>query len=230
MASPTKLLLFDIDGTLVKAASGKILIQVMMDQLGCFVENHRDVYLGGADLSVVPELLKRNNIQVDDVDGVTKEILQIYDQQVTEALKQPGEIHTLPGADALLDQLNKDSQYALGLVTGNTKAGAYAKLTPPGLHAYFNFGAFGDDHGERDLLPPLALQRANEFYSTTFSTENTWIIGDTPKDIRCAKANDLRCLAVASGWIDAQTLTNHQPDAVVDDLCDPEQILEILNQ
>ncbi len=230
MITPTKLLLFDIDGTMLKAPSGQVLLEVISDQLGQSIDNQHEVYLGGTDLTVVPELLEKNNIQVDDVDAFTQTVLQDYDQRVTSALEAPGKVRLLEGTQALVEHLNELPQFALGLVTGNTKVGAYAKLSPPGLADYFKFGAFGDDHGNRDLLPPLAMQRASKLHSTTFASENTWIIGDTLKDIRCAKANGLRCLAVASGWIDAQTLKDHQPDEVIDDLCDLEQVLKILNR
>jgi len=230
MNAPSKLLLFDIDGTMLKAPSGQVLIETIAEQLGRPIDNHHEIYLGGTDLTVVPELLERNNIQVEDVDAFTQIVLQDYDQRVTSALEAPGKVRLLEGTKALVEYLNELPQFALGLVTGNTKVGAYAKLTPPGLADYFKFGAFGDDHGNRDLLPPLAVDRANQHHDTEFFKENTWIIGDTQKDIRCAKANGLRCLAVASGWIDADTLQQHEPDAVMHDLSNIEQVLEILNR
>lgn len=230
MTPPTKLLLFDIDGTLVKAPSGQVMVQVIAEQLGRPVQNFRELYMGGTDLTLVPQLLDKNNIEVEDVKTFTKTALDLYDQRIGPALNMEGIVQLLPGTKALIQTLIEQPQFALGLVTGNTKAGAYAKLAPHRLDGYFAFGAFGDDDGNRDLLPPLAVERASAHLSTTFAAEHTWIIGDTLKDIRCAKANNLRCLAVASGWTDAQTLADHQPDVVVDDLSDAEKILQILNQ
>lgn len=230
MALPTKLLLFDIDGTLVKAPSGQVMVEVIAEQLGRPVQNFRELYMGGTDLTLVPQLLDKNNIRVDDVETFTKTALHLYDQRIGPALSVQGTVQLLPGTKALIQGLIEQPQFALGLVTGNTRAGAYAKLAPHRLDGYFAFGAFGDDDGNRDLLPPLAVERANVHLSTSFAAEHTWIIGDTLKDIRCAKANGLRCLAVASGWTDAQTLAAHHPDVVVDDLSNSEQILKILNR
>ena len=105
----------------------------------------------------------------------------------------------LPGAERLTSRAMEKETIAQGLLTGNLFAGAQVKLNSFGLMERFPFGAFADDSMERILLGPIAMQRANAFHDTTFSPSDTIVIGDTPRDIACAKAFGARSLAVASG-------------------------------
>jgi len=89
-----------------------------------------------------------------------------------------------------------------------------------GLHAYFPFGAYGCDHADRNLLGPLALQRAAAHAARSFTAEETWIIGDTPKDIACARALGARCLAVATGRFSVSELEAAGADFVIGSLLD----------
>jgi phosphoglycolate phosphatase-like HAD superfamily hydrolase len=86
------------------------------------------------------------------------------------------------------------------------------------LAGYFSFGAYGCDHADRNLLGPIALQRAEKHTGKSFSAGETWIIGDTPKDIACAKAIGARCLAVATGSFSMSQLQSHGADIVVSSL------------
>lgn len=226
-----KLLLFDIDGTLVKTngAAGKLMVQSIEIEVGSPIQATRDVYLGSTDRLIVKTLLERNGVAVDDVESATDRILSRYAHAVHAALAPAGTVTPLPGVAELLHRCSQRQDLALGLVTGNIQAGARAKLIPPDLDRHFHVGAFGDDALDRDLLPPIAVWRAEAFFASTFEPRNTWIIGDTPKDIGCAQANGLRCLAVASGWIGHQELRGHQPDAVLDDLSDTDAVLRLFD-
>jgi phosphoglycolate phosphatase-like HAD superfamily hydrolase len=101
------------------------------------------------------------------------------------------------------------------LLTGNTEQGAGIKVRHFGLADYFAFGAYGCDHADRNRLGPIALQRAEAHAGKAFSAKETWIIGDTPKDIACAKAIGARCLAVATGSFSIEQLQSHGADLVV---------------
>ena len=83
---------------------------------------------------------------------------------------------------------------------------------------HFPFGAFGDDHHDRNELGPVALERASGHTGREFSAEGTLVIGDTPKDIRCAKAIGARCLAVATGSFTTGQLRDHGAEIVVESL------------
>ena len=106
---------------------------------------------------------------------------------------------TIEGAVTLLDELAARPHAALGLLTGNIAGGAASKVRHYGLAAYFAFGAYGCDDADRNRLGPVALDRATTHTGRGFTPRETWIIGDTPKDIACARAIGARCLAVATG-------------------------------
>jgi phosphoglycolate phosphatase-like HAD superfamily hydrolase len=118
----------------------------------------------------------------------------------------------------LLERLAGDGSVAVGLLTGNIAGGAQAKMRHFGLDHHFPFGAFGDDHHDRNELGPVALERASGHAGRSFSPRETLVIGDTPEDIRCAQAMGARCLAVATGSFSAAQLREHGAEIVVESL------------
>lgn len=133
----------------------------------------------------------------------------------------------LPGVSALLEDLQSEG-VVLGLLTGNIADGAKAKLDHYGLGSYFGFGAFGDDHHDRNRLGPVALQRARQYGGDGFSPESSMVIGDTPKDIACGKAMGALTLAVATGGFSVEELKAYGADYVVEDLSS-EEVRRILS-
>jgi phosphoglycolate phosphatase-like HAD superfamily hydrolase len=87
-----------------------------------------------------------------------------------------------------------------------------------GLDHHFGFGAFGSDHADRNLLGPIALERAVRHNGRDHSAARTWVIGDTPKDIACARAMGARCVAVATGRFTVRELEAFGADRVVESL------------
>ena len=132
----------------------------------------------------------------------------------------------LPGVKSLLDSLS-EGDATLGLLTGNIARGAWGKLDYYGLSDYFAFGAFGDDHRDRNQLGAFALERAATHSGRSFHAEQTVVIGDTPKDIACGKAMGAITLAVATGGFTVDELAAFDPDHVVEDLESPE-VVELL--
>ncbi len=135
----------------------------------------------------------------------------------------------LPGIKALLQELHARQQVALGLLTGNLERGAQLKLTHYGVDHFFPFGAFADDHHDRNALGQFAQQRATALHGVHFDPKRTTIIGDTPHDVSCARAIGARVLAVATGAFTADALAACDPDAVLENLSDLQQVLEALN-
>jgi phosphoglycolate phosphatase-like HAD superfamily hydrolase len=124
----------------------------------------------------------------------------------------------LDGVHDLLAELAGRSDACIGLLTGNTAGGAAAKMRHFGLAGHFPFGAYGCDYADRNRLGPIALERAAVHTGRSFTAGETWVIGDTPKDIACAHAIGARCLAVATGQFTAETLETHGADQVVESL------------
>ena len=137
--------------------------------------------------------------------------------------RMPGVV--LPGVVELLPALRaRSDEFALGLLTGNFAAAAELKLGHYGLAEFFQFGAFADDSFDRNLLGPVALGRARErFGAGAFAdpTRDVLVLGDTPRDIACARACGAKVLAVATGKHPREDLAAHGPDYLFDTLDDP---------
>jgi phosphoglycolate phosphatase-like HAD superfamily hydrolase len=129
-------------------------------------------------------------------------------------------VRALPGVTALLET-SSASGVALGLLTGNLRRGAETKLASKDLWRYFPFGAFADDCEDRNLLGPYALRRACAHHGVDFAPANTWVIGDTPHDVICARAFGARAIAVATGRHSVDQLQVENPDAVFNDFGNP---------
>ena len=133
----------------------------------------------------------------------------------------PGKVFA--GVPQLLDTLARDKGFALGLLTGNIAEGGMHKVGVHSLGHHFPFGAWGGDHWDRNKLGPIALKRASRHHDYRFSPEETWIIGDTPKDIACARACGARVMAVATGRFSEADLRD--ADVVFSDLSDTKEVI-----
>jgi phosphoglycolate phosphatase-like HAD superfamily hydrolase len=134
----------------------------------------------------------------------------------------------LPGIAPLLQTLRARPGVVLALLTGNVERGAKVKLTHYGVWEFFEFGAYADDHHDRNELGPFAQQRALERHGVAFPPEHTFILGDTPHDIACARAIGARAVAIATGKFTRAELAAHAPDFLFDDLTDEHAVLSAL--
>ena len=211
------LFLFDIDGTLVDTGGAGM---ASLKEATCEIFGHEgpDLDLAGStDLGIVA------NIHLHFAVQPTRERFDAYIDVYLARLKWNlthggfnGRIY--PGVSELLTELAARPDVAVGLLTGNTAGGAAVKMRHFRLAEYFSFGAYGCDHADRNRLGPFALERAASHAGRTFLPANTWIIGDTPKDIACAHAIGARCLAVATGSFSTSELEAHGADQVVESL------------
>ena len=133
----------------------------------------------------------------------------------------------LPGVLELLQKLKSRKHLVLALLTGNVSRGAQLKLEHYGVWHFFEFGAFADDHHDRNELGPFARSRAKERHGREFSADID-VIGDTPRDIACGKALGARTIAVATGTWRREQLAEHQPDFLIDDLSDVDRVIDTL--
>lgn len=208
------LYLFDIDGTLVDTAgAGMAALNEATREF--FGGDGPPLDLAGAtDLGIVLGL--HEHFGIEATPARVADYLAVYQDRLDWNLAHggfPGRV--IPGASELLETLAAKGTGTLGLLTGNTESGAASKVRHYGLDAYFAFGAYGSDHSDRNRLGPIALERAAAHAGRTFLAAETWIIGDTPKDIACAKAIGARCLAVATGRFTVRELADFGADEVV---------------
>ena len=126
-----------------------------------------------------------------------------------------------PGIPELIGRLSARG-HVLGIITGNVRATAWSKLRHAGLDHAFAFGAYGDEHHDRNEITRIALSRAPAGSSARL------LVGDTPLDVRAAKANGLIAVAVATGWVTADELAAAGADLVLPDFADTDARIDQL--
>ncbi len=223
-------MLFDIDGTLVVTggAGQRAMNRAFHDVFG-IPEAFKGVDLAGrTDTSIVGDAFARLGMAAD-VDN-TSRFRERYLVCLQEEVPRPGTgKRVLPGISPLLDALEPDARNFLALLTGNYADAAEVKLGHFDLWRYFRCGAFGEDHGDRNHLVPVAMRRARACgLPPHVEAVHTVVIGDTPRDVACAHAHGARCLAVATGEHSADALRGAGADVVFDDLGDTPAVLHAL--
>jgi len=223
-----RLVLFDIDGTLLWGGPAKVAFETaMIETYGTVGDVSRVSFAGKTDPQIARELLGGAGLAARAIDEGFPELWARYLGYLGEGLtRTPMEV--LAGVHELLDALALAGDVALGLVTGNIAGGAELKLGSAGLWERFAVGGFGSDHEERDHLPAIALERARAHWKAVLSARDAVIVGDTPRDVACGRAAGILTLAVATGRFSAEELRRAGADHVVDDLSATQALVELL--
>ena len=213
-------LLFDIDGTLIQTggAGGAALMTAFSD-LFDVAEPKEVPFSGRTDRGIVRSLFRAHGI--DDTDLNWHRLKDEYLRRLTIYLPQREGL-VLPGIERLLDHLSARQGVAVGLLTGNVRDGARMKLEHFRLFHHFAFGGYGDHHVDRDDVAREALAACRAHLCHEVLADRVWVIGDTPFDVRCARAIGARVAAVATGWHSRDRLAATAPDLLLDDFdqCD----------
>jgi len=226
-----RILLFDIDGTLLDPAGEgrRCLHRALEDVFG--VTGPVDTYdmAGKTDWQIVTDLMTLAGLEPETIGASLPAAFAAYARHV-EIAAPNFKMRVLPGVLDLVSQLSADQRFILGLVTGNVREAVPHKLRAVGLDpGAFTFGAFGSEHIDRNQLPALALYRLEQHLGEPTPPETALVIGDTPHDIACARHSGLRVLCVASGTYSQDALAPHNPDFLLDDLGDLAAVMEIFN-
>jgi phosphoglycolate phosphatase len=218
--------LFDIDGTLLASGgAGKAALELAFSEIFDIPLRVQIPYSGRTDRAIARDLLRTH--EIDDSLENWQRLLAGYLARLPDSLNRHNG-RVLPGILAVLDALQQRADVAIGLLTGNVRAGARVKLGHFGLYDHFAFGGFGDHHFDRDDVAREALTAVRAHLGDRATPERVWVIGDTPLDVRCARAIGANVVAVATGIHTCEQLREAKPDLTLADLADPAPFLDRL--
>jgi phosphoglycolate phosphatase-like HAD superfamily hydrolase len=213
-----RLVLFDIDGTLVHTggAGVKAFAKVFETAFGAVDGFERLKFAGRTDVSLVREFFG-----VHEIAATPENFQRFFERYVfwLDQILRQSRSELCPGVWEFIAGLqNLPQPPLLGLLTGNIRLGAEIKLRHFDLWEVFVTGAFADDHEERDRIAAIAHERGARLLNGNLPPQQVLVIGDTPLDIRCARAIGAKVLAVATGGHKLEELKQHQPDWAAADL------------
>jgi phosphoglycolate phosphatase len=221
-----RLILWDVDGTLLSTdgIAAEEMRAAMRAVVGPSAPMARTAYAGKTDWQIIRESLPA--LAPEAIDERLHEFIDSYLGRLTlrrDELRARSRL--FPGVPAALEALAATARQAP--LTGNIAAVARLKLECVGLLQMLDVeaGAYGDDHHHRPELVPVAAARAAARYGRPFRGSQIVVVGDTPFDIACGKANGARTVAVATGPFSLEELQRHEPDALLPDLADTERVV-----
>lgn len=222
-----RLLLFDIDGTLITSggAGEAALADAMRDAFGV-EEDFQGITIAGATDSLLARLM----LEKHGLEASPENVTALLDRYLHFLkLRMPRhEGRLLPGILELLKRLAGRKDCVTALLTGNLRRGAEIKLAHYGVWEFFQFGAFADDHHDRNELGNFAKSRAVEAHGREFPAEDIFVIGDTPRDVACGRAIGAKTVAIATGSYSVGELRDCSPDFLFADLSEIDAVIAVL--
>lgn len=226
-----KLVLFDIDGTLLLSdgAGRRAIHRALIEVYG--TTGPSDYHFDGkTDRQIVRELMRMEGHDDQRIDAEMQRLFELYLRHLPDELSAEGhQAYTLPGVPELLDALEARADVILGLLTGNLEDGARAKLNAVGIaFDRFRIGAYGSDHEHRPELPAIARARTRQQLGIDIRGERIVVIGDTPADLTCGRALGAAAIGVATGRYSVEDLLAHAPAAVFEDLSNTDAVVRAI--
>jgi phosphoglycolate phosphatase-like HAD superfamily hydrolase len=215
-------LFWDLDGTLLLTGRAGLFAfeDAVLEVTGRKMDFSELSTPGMTDAGVAALVLREAG--VEPTEELADQVLRIYERELPASLpRRQGRV--LEGVREVLEDLDGRGDVRSFLLTGNTPAGARAKLTHYGLWEFFSDreGAFCIDHGSRTDIARRALALFPE-------AEERYVIGDTPADVECGKAIGARTIAVAAGWHSAEELVAAEPWTVLDRIPEPREFRQLV--
>jgi len=226
-----KVLLFDIDGTLMKAGGAGFRAMELAIERRLGVRNATEGIIphGKTDPLILKEILRRIGVGPTTISSLLPRLIADYERFLAVEMPRAPAV-LLPGVRDLLEALSTQPQVLLGLLTGNVARTAGIKLARFGLDRFFRFGAFGSDAEHRIALPGIAVGRAEQLVGAPIGLgRHVLVIGDTPRDVECALANGATAVGVATGGSTAEELHRAGAHVVFEDLTNTGDVVAALN-
>ena len=222
-----KLVLFDIDQTLIKNSKGHSAAFSQAFKIVYGIDTTIDIINGQemTDQQIIIEVLKKNGLAEQTIKSQLKKCMKIMVESFNKMVDKD-EIIVLSGAQELLEELNKH-RVLMGLVTGNLEPIARKKLKKVGLNHYFKIGGFGSDDINRTNLVKLAIKKAGKKIDFKFNN-NIFLFGDTPQDMIAGKEAKVKTVGVATGIYSKRQLENAGADFILENLRDINKVLRIV--
>jgi len=224
-----KLLIFDIDGTLLlTGGTGRIAFERAFQNLYHIENSWGHVFPDGkTDQMIFGEIFQRHFKRPPEKTELETIFIHYARHFEVEIDKTPG-FRILPGIPQLLEHLSALNHITLGIATGNIAEVSHFKLRRANLHTYFRFMGTASDSHDRPTLVKQAIDRGLAL-TGALDTSSVFVIGDAVADIVAAKKNGVRIVAVATGGTSKEELASHAPDYLLDDLSDPQALLKIIS-
>ena len=236
--SSLRILLWDIDGTLIRSvragAFKDYTVPVLERVFGTSGRLREMTVSGMTDLQIVAEALRDEGFTPEEIRPRLRELGALYVAALERAAGEGrgGEplFEVLPGVREVLGRVAAHPRYRSALLTGNIEPAARLKMQLAGLSDFFTLpGAFGDESHDRRDLPALAHRRISRRLGVELHPSQLVVIGDTPNDIACARHFGARAVGVGTGRVhNVETLRPHSPDALLEDLSDADRVMEVL--
>lgn len=223
-----KVLLFDIDATLLKTgwAGFRALDRIFDELYGVPKATEGIQPAGKTDPLIMREMVEKRLPQLNPDQEIPK-VVEHYTKYLAEEVEASPGFRVMPGVPELLEALSRLPHLALGLATGNLEQGAYIKLQRAGLRSYFSFGGFGSDSENRTELVLAAIRRAKDHLKGEIPLDSIYVIGDTPRDILHGKEVGAKTVAVATGGSGTEELAKHDPDFLFEDFSSTRSVVQI---
>jgi phosphoglycolate phosphatase len=232
MSNLTRLVLFDIDGTLLwPDGAGRVSMKIALEQIygtAGPIETYK--FAGYTDRRTVATLMGEAGLSQEQIWDRFGQVGPVMEAALHELLRENRHnIRPCPGAIDLVETLAEREDILVGLVTGNLQATAAIKLAAAGFEpSLFRVGAYGDEAEARAELPPRAVERARQMTGVSFKGGQIVIIGDTPDDVLCARSVGARSMAVMTGWVERPSMEAMNPTIIFDDLSNTQAVLDVI--